>query len=386
MTLFASNRARSLTCAAALAGATIPPLEAAPRPERNYYVYVCAESEDTVHKLRFGPNGLEVTKTVRVGSFPADTEGPHGINVSPDGKSWFLSIAHGMPFGSVHKYETETDEWLGDVTVGMFPATMDVSPATGLLYVVNFNLHGDMEPSSISVVETGTMIEVDRIETGIMPHGARLNASGTRLYSVNMMSDNLVEVDALRFEIARTLSLTDPVGRSGGHISQGQDGHAGMAADDALGRMSSEVKPTWATPPTPEGKLYVAGNGDGVIYEVDVEGWKVERKLDTGPGMGPYNLAATSDGKLLVATYKSGARVGVWDLTTAQEVARIATSRTVPHGVAISDDDRYAFITLEGVGGEPGTVEVIDLAALERVATADVGKQAGGIIFWKAVP
>ncbi len=339
------------------------------RPQRSYYVYVCAESDDTVHKLRFGPSGFDEVKSIAVGAFPADTEGPHGINVSPDGKYWFLSIAHGMPFGTIHKFDTANDEWLADVTVGMFPATMSVSPATGLLYVVNFDLHGDMKPSGISVIETSTMIEVARVDVGIMPHGARMNADGTRLYAVNMMSDSLVELDTLKFEIARSLSLVDDT-----------------ESDALLSRMSSQVKPTWATSPTPAGKLYVAGNGDNVIYEIDVAGWNITHRLDAGDGMGPYNLDVTSDGRLLVATYKSGAHVGFWDLVTGEELARVKTTRRIPHGVAISDDDRYAFVTLEGVGGEPGTVEVYDLETYERVDKADVGKQAGGIIFWKGEP
>lgn len=367
---------------AMVVAAALTSAESASGPERSYYVYVCAESEDTVTKLRLGPRGLEVLKTISVGSFPAETEGPHGLSVSPDGKHWFLSLAHGMPFGTIHKYEAETDEWLADVTVGMFPATMAVSPATGLLYVVNFDLHGDMEPSSISVVETGTMIEVERIGTGIMPHGARLNGAGTKLYSVNMMGDNLVEVDALGFSVARTLPLSAPEGATtphtpGAHVDNGES---------SFTRMAHAVKPTWATAPTAAGKLYVAGNGDNIIYEVDVEAWRITRRLDAGAGMGPYNLDVTSDGKRLVATYKAGAQVGIWDLVAGVELARIETTRTVPHGVAITDDDRYAFVTVEGVGGEPGTVEVYDLATLSRVAKADVGKQAGGIAFWKGVP
>ena len=38
---------------------------------------------------------------------------------------------------------------------------------------------------------------------------------------------------------------------------------------------------------------------------------------------------------------------------------------------------RYAFVTVEGVGGEPGIVEVIDLDTYERVGRAEIGKQAG---------
>ena len=125
-------------------------------PTRNYHAYVCAESDDVVELVRFGGGGLERLKSIPVGSFPAEIEGPHGINVSADGRHWFVSVSHGMPFGSIHKYETGTDEWVGDVVVGMFPATLSVSPSTGLLFVVNFDLYGEMKPSSISVVETDT--------------------------------------------------------------------------------------------------------------------------------------------------------------------------------------------------------------------------------------
>ena len=36
-------------------------------------------------------------------------------------------------------------------------------------------------------------------------------------------------------------------------------------------------------------------------------------------------------------------------------------------GVVVSPDDRYAFVSVEGGGTEPGTVEMIDLAALKKV-------------------
>ena len=371
--------APALAAAFALA---LPALAEDPEPpKRNYFVYVCAESDDTVHLIRFGPGGTAEVDRIAVGSFPTETEGPHGINLSPDGKYWFLSIAHGMPFGSVHKYETGTNEWMGDATLGMFPATMDISPSTGLLYVVNFNLHGDMVPSTISVVETGTMIEVATIDTGVMPHGARMNADGTRLYSVNMMDDELVEVDTLRFEIARRLALgTDP--------PDPHAGHAGMSdmAGDMSGMRMPVVKPTWATKPSPDGKVYVAGNGDSAIYEVDLDSWEVSRRLDAGPGENPYNLEITSDGSLLVATYKSGNKVGFWDLESGSLIAAPETTRRVPRGWVVTHNARYALVTLGGVGGEPGTVEVYDLSVAERVGEVDVGKQAGGIIYWNGQP
>ena len=320
-------------------------------PQRSYYVYVAAESDDEVSIVRYGPGGAEVVKTITVGSFPAEVEGPHGLNVGPDGRYWYVSIAHGFPFGRVHKYETETDKWVGDVMLGLFPATLDVSSSTGLLFAVNFNLHGPLEPSSISVVEVETMTEVARVDTGVRPHGGRLSPDGSIFYSVNMMDSELVELDALGFDVRRRLSLGDGVG------------------------------PTWVTRPTAGGKAYVTGNNVAKIFEVDLSSWRVQRIFETGPG--PYNLDLTPDGSTLVATYKSGDAVGFWDLESGRERARTGTSRTIPHGVVVTPDGEYAFVTLEGVGADPGTVEVYYVATGERVGAVDIGKQAGGIAFWK---
>ena len=354
---------------------------------RDYYFFVCAESEDQVALLRFGPAGLSVVKNISVGSFPADIEGPHGINLSPDGKHLFVSISHGRPYGSIHKYATETGEWLGSAGVGMFPATMAVSPGTGLLCVVNFNLYGKMEPSSISVVETRSMEEVAQVPTGIMPHGGRFDRKGQFFYSVNMMEDQLVEMDAHRFEISRVLVLH----AAGKHkktkkamgMAHGTMGHKTSAGGQKMAMdHDAMLQPTWVTAPSEDGVVYVAGNNKAVILEVDLKAWRVTRKL--GPtGKGPYNLALASDGRTLVATYKKDRSVGFWDLEKSEELARPDTLRRIPHGVIITPDDRFALVTVEGVGGEPGMVEVFDMASHQRVASVDMGKQAGGIAFWK---
>ncbi|MCY4598699.1 MAG: YncE family protein, partial [Acidobacteria bacterium] len=83
------------------------PADARPDPPaRSYYVYVCAESEDEVALVRYGPRGLEVVRRVAVGRYPAETEGPHGIAVDPDGRHWDVSIPHGTPLGSGAKQAT----------------------------------------------------------------------------------------------------------------------------------------------------------------------------------------------------------------------------------------------------------------------------------------
>ena len=139
--------------------------------------------------------------------------------------------------------------------------------------------------------------------------------------------------------------------------------------------------PTWAQPSPDGSRVWVACNKSSEIAEIDARDWKMLRRIAAGPGV--YNLGVTHDGKKLLGTNKRDQSVSVIDVASGKELARIQTTRKVVHGVAVTDDDRYAFITIEGTGSQPGTVDVIDLTTLKKVATVDVGSQSGGIDFWR---
>lgn len=369
---------------------------------QNYYVYVTAESEDEVSIIKFDGKKAETIKNIPVGVWPQEIEGPHGITVDPSGEYWYLSLAHGNPYGRLYKYKTGTDEVVGSVELGLFPASMEISPVTGLMYVVNFNLHGDMVPSTVSVVDVESMTELDQITTGTMPHGSRLSADGMKHYSVAMMSGELFEIDAFNLRVARTLDLDEASKGLVDHsaMDHSKMDHSGMdmkkeekAAEpmdhskmdhskmDMGGMKHSAFKPTWVSPHPSKDLVYVAGNGAAEILEIDTKTWKATRKFVTDKG--PYNIDLTPDGKLMVVSYKTAAKTGIWNLETGKEVARLDNSQKVTHGVAISSDSRYAFVSVEGKNADPGMVDIIDLKTLKVVDTAYLGKQAGGIAFWK---
>ncbi len=56
-------------------------------------------------------------------------------------------------------------------------------------------------------------------------------------------------------------------------------------------------------------------------------------------------------------------------------------TRAVSHGVVISPDGEYAFVTSEGRGGESGALDVFYLDSYTKIASAEVGLQAGGVTF-----
>jgi DNA-binding beta-propeller fold protein YncE len=343
-------------------------------PKQDYLVYVVCESADKIVLIRFGPGGAHIETQMRTGLMPMDVNGPHGVAVSPDKQYFYVSEGHGRPNGSVWKYRAGTDNVIKYTSIGMFPATTDITPDGNFIYVANANFHGDMVPSSISVVATDQMIEVKRIPTCTMPHGSRLNHEGTRHYSVCMMDDMLVEIDTRKFSVDRYFMLSK--GKEMG-MSGAPDPHA------MPDHKSATCTPTWAQPSNDGAIVYVACNQSNEIVAIKTDTWTLAQRFPAGTGV--YNLAMTRDGRL-IATNKRGQSVSIFDPVTGRELARIPTLRKVVHGAVVTPDDHYAFISVEGVGSEPGTVEVIDLSSLKTVATVDVGPQAAGIDFWKNEP
>ena len=342
---------------------------------QNYYLYVASESDDTVSLLKFDGTTIVEKERIDVGSYPTEIEGPHGITIDPNGRYWYVTLAHGTPYGKLVKYSTATNQVVDETTLGLFPASMQISKVTGFLYCVNFNLHGDMKPSSVSVVDPETMTEIVQIKTGSMPHGSRLSRDGLKQYSVAMMSGELFEIDALALEVTRRLDLEDHTTMD---HSKGDHHKMGMKKG---GMKHSKIKPTWVIP-HPEGKIaYVAGNGSDEIIEVDLEKWKISKRIKAEKG--PYNVEISPDGKYMIATLKSIGKTAIWDLKKGSLIKTITNSTAIPHGIAISSDSKYAFISVEGIGGEPGIVDVINLENKTLVDQVEIGKQAGGIAFWK---
>jgi DNA-binding beta-propeller fold protein YncE len=198
-----------------------------------------------------------------------------------------------------------------------------------------------------------------------------------------------VEIDTRTFAVARRFSVAK--GKEGPipvsvaqadehaqHMAQSQPQPSGGPRHTMP---PATCSPTWAQPSATGTHVFVACNKADEILEIDRTAWSVTRRFKTGRG--PYNMAVTPDGKLLLATLKQGGAVQFFDLATGQSVFTTKSSTTVTHGVAVSPDSRYAFVSSEGVGAAPGKVDIYDLVALARVASVDVGQQAGGIAFWK---
>jgi DNA-binding beta-propeller fold protein YncE len=144
---------------------------------------------------------------------------------------------------------------------------------------------------------------------------------------------------------------------------------------------SDEIcKPTWVLLSPDDTHIYVPCNGRGDVLEIDAGSMTVLRRFPTGAG--PYNADITPDGSTLVVTLKGNQAVAIFDLETGQET-RIKTTQPITHGVSITPDGRFAFISNESIGATRGTVDVIDIAARQIVASTELHYQPGGLAIWK---
>ena len=346
---------------AALACAAAPLTAQEPRSAAPFTLYVASEAGDLVTRIAVDSGGWRKEKEIPVGQLATDLDGPHHVAVSPDRRHWYVSLAHGAPFGAVWKYAAGSDSLVGRVRVGMFPTTIGISPDGAWAYVPNSDFHGDRgHANDVSVLYLPDMRTVVEIPTCDMPHGSRFNHAGTAVYIACMMSDELVEIDPSRLAIARRV----PLG-------------AGGAASSTLPGQNPDCLTTFVSVSPDDRLIYLACSKSHEIQVRDARTLELVRRLAAGDGT--YNVEPSPDGRWVLATNKKAQSVSVFDTRTWREAARVPTSKRIPHGIAFSPDGRFAFVSVESVGSDPGAVDAIDLTTLRRVASLEVPYQPTGI-------
>jgi YVTN family beta-propeller protein len=315
----------------------------------SYRVVVVSESGDIASW--FTPTGITLTlnRVVPIGVMPSDIDGPHNVTASPDGSSYYISVAHGTPFGALWKLNATSDSVMGRVQVEMFPTTISLTPDGQFAFVANSDFYGDHPRTNVvSVIHTPTMNKITDLAACDMPHGVRVNHRGSRAYVSCMHSDEILELDVATLAISRRA-------RTGG----------------------GQCSPTFVSVAPDDKRLYVACHYGNTLQVWDAATLKPLKEIPVGKGA--YNVEPSPDGKLVLVTNKKDQSVSIVDATRLVELARVSTSKKVVHGVAYSPDSRLAYVSCESVGADPGAVDVIDLRNRARVATVAVPGQPTGV-------
>jgi len=344
-----------------------------------FKVGVVSESGDIVTWLRPEGNALVVDHVVPVGIMPADIDGPHNITVSPDNRWYYVSIAHGTPYGTLWRFDAANDTVAGRAQLEYFPTTISVSPDGDFAFVANSDFHGDHpRVNVVSAVYTPDMVTITDIPACDMPHGVKVNHAGTAVWVTCMHSDELLQVDPATLEVVRRAKT------GAGMAMPAAAAHAGMThgapaptQPSAAPAADNECQPTFVSVSRDDRTLYVACNHSGTLQVWDAEA--LTRRTEVPVGAGAYNVEPSPDGRVVVVSNKKAQSVSVVDAKTLKELARIPTTKKIVHGVAFSPDSKYAYITQESIGSDPGSVDVIDLTTLARVSSTPLPAQPTGI-------
>lgn len=348
-------------------------LTVAVQPPPHYRILVASESGDIVTELSWNGTTLAVAKVVPVGLMPADIDGPHNVTVAPGGSAWYVTIAHGTPYGSLWKMNPDNDSLLGRAQVEMFPTTIALTPDGALAFVANSDFHGDHPRTNVvTIVQTETMTPITNLPACDMPHGVKVNHAGTAVYVSCMNSDEILEIDRQSLRIRRRHKTGE-----GGPMAHGTSPASGPPIHGTSPAGAHDCSPTFVSVSPDDRRLYVACNHGNTLQVLDAASLELVKEIPVGAGA--YNVEPSADGHWVIVTNKKAQSVSLVDASTLAEAARIPTSKTLPHGVAYSPDGRWAFISVESVGADPGAVDVVDLTTRTRVASIAVPRQPTGI-------
>ena len=338
----------------------------------DYRILVASESGDIVTELAWNGTALAVVGVIPVGVMPADIDGPHNVAAAPDGSAWYVTIAHGTPYGSLWKLAAGSDSLLGRAPVEMFPTTIGLTPDGALAFVANSDFHGDHpRVNVVTVVQTATMTPITNLPACDMPHGVKVNHAGSFVYVSCMNSDEILEIDRQSLRIRRR----HRTGEGLGHGAMGTAG--GPPTHGTTTNAAHDCSPTFVSVSPDDRRLYVACNHGNTLQVLDAASLELVKEIPVGAGA--YNVEPSLDGRWAIVTNKKAQSVSLIDAQSLTEVVRIPTSKPLPHGVAFAPDRRWAFISAESVGADPGAVDVIDLNSRERVASIAVPRQPTGI-------
>jgi len=328
-------------------------------------IYVSDQGSDQISVI--DADALVVTRIIDVGSLD-NLEYPHNVHMDRQGRYWYVTLINSA---TLLQFDAATDQLRRTATVGQSPANPVASPDGETVYVTNWNL---AEPA-LYVLDAETLAERYRVlfpePLGTLPHGLCVTADGSTLYTTHENGNSVFKI-----ELGET--------REDAHLTP-----------IPLGDPDPALRPLQVILDATESFAYVTCFGTGEVRVIDLALGEMVQVIPIGGN--PWLEALTPDGsKIYVGNWgKNGVDViDTSSKTLIQSLTNAGRPNPVfarPHGVAISDDGRYAYVSNEntndvipphhGGSGSDGTITVIDVETNQIVKSLAVELDPTGVAF-----
>jgi YVTN family beta-propeller protein len=264
-------------------------------------------------------------------------EGPHNVQVGPDGNRVYAVSGHASTLAAL---DAGTYRLTGVAATGAGPSHVVLAPDGQKTYVTNY------DSGTVSIYRPD-LTPAGSITLGGGPHGLRPSPDGTTLVVANLKAATVDLIDTR----TDTKTAAVPVGGPVVQVAVSPDNRYAYASV--------------AQPPS--------------IVKIDLQSRVVAGRVDVPTA--PAQVYLTPDGRSLLSADqgsadKPGTALSVIDTATMTSAGSIATG-SGPHGVVVDPTGRRAWVT----NVYDSTVSVIDLPSRATVATIKVGKQPNGISY-----
>ena len=324
------------------------PKEHAPR------LYITSGFTDEVHVL--DARDGTVLRTVSLDRRRTETDEPHGVTVAPDGRHWYVTLAHGHP--TLWKYETDGDRLVGRLELDLpGAARVELTPDGGRAFIADYWRGGLGKESRVAIVDVHDLTVAAMPLVCPAPHHAAVDPTGISVAVTCSLSDEIALMDV---GSATTLTRFP----------------AGPEPDTAGAAPYTPMNAAWS----PDGtRFYVTMAGTSEVRAFSRTG---DPEGTVAVGRGPAQIAGSVDGRLLVVANRRGGSVSVLDPATLTEVRRVALpGATFPHGVVIDPAGEIAYVTWEGRVDEPGGAAALDIGSGKVLWRREVGVLTLGVAY-----
>src|SRR6266446_554494 len=266
----------------------------------------------------------------------------HMAMLNHDGKTLLISATGRDRFLVV---DLVTGQIEHTVVVGKAPEHFDVTPNGRLAFV------GNIEESTVSMIDVHEGREVQRITGFFAPHGFSVLPDGSKVYVSSLGAHEVAVLDATSGRMLKRLAIGD-VGR--------------VAARDPqryLSCIKGIVNPTL----TKDGAFAYAADSDaGVVAIIDTRTDKIVKTLKIGEQ--PWRAYNSPDGRWMLVPNNGDSTVSVID-TTSQKIVAQLTAGSDMTGINYALEGSKAYVISRG----DSTVYVFDMKTFGLVTRLKLG-------------
>ncbi len=343
----------------------------------------CVPQAAALQPATTGPGIGSTTDTVTPSAVPSAPEMPM-TNPVPSAATAPKAYIGLFKDNAVAVLDTGTNRVLSTISVPTGPHGLVVTPDGRTVYVSS---DGD---SKVSVIDTTTDKVVKTIEVGQMPHGLALTPDGHWVLVAVFGASQVVFIDTTSNQVSAQVSVPNPhniaISPDGrvAYVAAQKPGAFGLSILSLADKKQIDNIPLDKTPRalnfSPDGKqLYFTLAGVDAVQVLDPATNQVVTQIPVGAS--PHHPLFTHDGKYGLVVSQGPGELAILNPASNSVVKTVKVGKQ-PHWIGIDAKEDTAWVTNEG----SNDVSVVNIDTGELITTVPVGNAPRKIVVQPQVP